>query len=315
MADEQQQQQAEPPKEFDYVAYKAARDAGQQPARPGTPAPVEAKPVKAGEAEDDGDDEGDHADNTPKLPRSIRRELNKLRRENGELAGRLAMMTELQAQGYTKAEAKQQVDKIEAATGEPTRDQFQTDHEYYKALAKFEVRAEMTKGQQTAAQNAEFTQYMATVEKANAKFSEDVTLYPDWTDVAEAMDETPLDAQKQSTFIALLSASDQRAHILYHLAKHEGELKSLLAMTPSAQIALFHRLEGRMETKHAKKEEPEKKKPTAAELDAKKAKPSEAVAVKGGQAVAGVPAMMLADGRTLNPAWKAARNAAAGLRA
>jgi hypothetical protein len=320
---------------FDYATWKAAKDAGEStPGRTETnPGPGETKLVKAdtkaaepetkaakGDTGGDDDDDSDHLPSTPSLPRSVRRELNKLRRENGELAGRLSMMQELQASGFTKTEAKAEIAKLEA-DAEPTREQFATDAEYTKAVAKWEVRQELAKEKQMSAAAAQEREFLDTVAAAQAKFEADVARFDDWAVVSEAMEDIELNTAEQATFIGLLAQSDQRAAVLYHLAKNPDEREKLFKLAPAAQIKAFHRLEGRVEGLYGKAETKTetktetKPKPTAAELDAKKPKPTEAVAAKGGTAVESLPPMMLADGKTLNPAWKAARNAANGIRA
>lgn len=307
----------ETPKPFDFAAYKAEKHAA--PGEPAKPAEVKAEEPKSAKAEaapatEDGADPEGH---TPTLPRSVRRELNKLRAELGEAKGQVAILRELQAAGYTKAEAKVEAATITGAVaGEPTRDQFATDAEYYKAVARHEIKAEFAKEQQTKALDTEQAQFMTIVGKATEKFSKDVENFPDWADVVEEMDDIQIDTGKQHTFIGLIAQSDQRAAILYHLSKNPAEREALFAMSPSAQIAHFHRLEGRMEIKYMKSAEAEKPaKPTAAELDAKKAKPSASVGVKGGTAATVGLSMFMADGRTMNPAWKAAQNEKAGVRA
>lgn len=310
MADEVQIVEA--PKEYDFAAFKAARDKGE-PTPPAAAAAVEATPAKVEPTAKvaDADDADDH---TPTLPRSVRRELNKLRVELGETRGQLAMLRELQQQGFTKAEAKAEVAAItEAPAGEPTRDQFASDAEYYRALGRFDAKAEISKVQNSAAQEASNAAFMAEVAASTTKFEADVAGFPDWAEVVEAMDEIKIDTVKNQTFIGLLAKSDMRAAILYHLAKHQDEREKLFASTPEGQISYFHRLEGRLERK-SEGIALVRPKPTTAELDAKKAKPSASVAAKGATGAEGTPSMMLPDGRTLNPAWKAARNAAHGIR-
>jgi len=98
------------------------------------------------------------------------------------------------------------------------------------------------------------------------------------------------------------------------------EMEKLLDSTSDlvAQTNLFRRLEGRVEKLHsaAAATTPAAKKAaeTEAERDAKKAKPSEADAPKGGSAPAVEISPTLSDGRTMNPAWKERENARAAAR-
>lgn len=307
MADEQQQAAATEPK-FDFAAWKAEQDAGT--AKVAEAAKVaDAKQADAADKDDDDEGDGDH---TPKLPRSVRREINKLRAELGETKGRLSMLQELQAAGFTKAEAKQEVARIEST--EPTREQFQSDAEYIKALTKFETGKAQQASDARQSANAEMQELLKTANANTAKYEADAAKFPDWEEAQEAMAGISLDGANTEMLVGLFAESDQRAGVSYYWAKHPDEFKEFLKMSGRQQIRTFHRLEERVETLYSKKVEEKPAKPTAAELDAKKARPTAAVAVKGGQATEPVPSMLLADGRTLNPAWKNAQNEAAGLR-
>lgn len=315
MADEQQQSQAAETPAFDFQAWRAKQESAQDRAIK-QPAAVEAKAeaklaepeAKAAEVESD-----DPEEHTPKLPRSVRRELNRLRSEVGEYKGRLAMMTELQAAGLTKTEAKAEVAKIES--GEPTREQFQSDADYNKALIKFEAKKLHDESQAQATAKTREQEFFGSVAENTKKFEADVKTYPDWAEKMDAMDDIALDAVQQQALVALLGLSDQRAAVLYHFASNPAELKDFMAMPFDRQEKYFHRLEGRLEAGSVKAAEPEKKpKPTAAEIDAKKAKPSASVEAKGGQPTDGGVQMMMPDGTTINPAWLAQQNAKNGVR-
>ena len=302
---------------FDFQAWRANQQ-GTETKAPGgetkqppaeTKAPVEETKAAESETEHEEDEDGEPKSSTS---RSIRRELNKLRRENGELAGRLAMLQELQAAGMTKKEATAAVDAA-APAGEPQREQYASDAEYIKALAKHEAAGLMAARDAEREQQAQASQFMSGIDAATVKFHADVKDFPDFSEVLEAASaKDDIDPAKHETFIALIAQSDERAAMLYHLAKHADERAAILEMSPAQQIKAFHRLEGRLERAAAKEEAPAK--PTAAEVDAKKAKPSGAVAAKGGTtAPASIP-MLLADGKTLNPAWKAEQAAKNGWR-
>ena len=298
---------------FDYAAWKAGQqtetkapdgETKQPPAE--TKAPVDDN-TKAAEPETD------HDEDEVRLPRSIRRELNKLRRENGELAGRLAMVQELQAAGMSKKEATAAVDAA-APAGEPQREQYASDAEYIKALAKHEAKQLLAEQDAERAQAAQAADFMGGIDKATTKFHADVKdRFPDFAEVLEAASaKDDIDPAKHETFIALIAQSDERAAVLYHLAKNPDERAAILAMTPAAQIKAFHRLEGRLERAAAKEETPAK--PTATEVDAKKAKPSGAVAAKGGTTAPASTPMLIPGTNSINPAWKAEQAAKAGWR-
>ena len=300
---------AAPEATFDYAAWKSGQQTETKaPGEAAKPAEAQAAPVE--EAKSDHDDEDE-----VRLPRSIRRELNKLRRENGELAGRLAMVQELQAAGMTKKEATAAVDAA-APTGEPQREQYASDAEYIKALAKHEAAGLMAAKDAEREQQAQASEFMSGIDKATTKFHADVKdRFPDFSEVMDtASAKDDIDPAKHETFIALIAQSDERAAVLYHLAKHADERAAILAMTPAQQIKAFHRLEGRLERAAAKEPEAPAK-PTAAEVDAKKAKPSGAVAAKGGTTAPASTPMLIPGTNSINPAWKAEQAAKNGWRA
>ena len=298
---------AAPEASFDFAAWKANQQGTEKTdGEAAKPAEAQAAPVEGAKpAEHDDEDE-------VRLPRSIRRELNKLRRENGELAGRLAMVQELQAAGMSKKEATAAVDAA-APTGEPQREQYASDAEFIKALAKHEAAGLMAAKDAEREQQAQASQFMSGIDAATTKFHADVKdRFPDFAEVLEAGSaKDDIDPAKHETFIALIAQSDERAAVLYHLAKNPDERAAILAMTPAAQIKAFHRLEGRLERAAAKEEEPKK---TAAEVDAKKAKPSGAVAAKGGMTAPASTPMLIPGTNSINPAWKAEQAAKAGWR-
>lgn len=317
----------ETPKPFDAKAFIEARNA--KPPAPGMPqaeAPPKPAPAAKTEAaapvtiEKPKDD--DEAEHETRVPRSVRRELNKLRNEAAEARGRLAAYQELQAAGATRSEAMKATGLTSAeidANVEPKREQFQTDADYYRALARFDFKAELAKGSQTAAQDAQQREFMDSVGEATKKFQADVANFPDWAEAQEAMEDVQIDTKEQLAFVALIAQSDQRAAMLYHFSKHTDELEAMFKLSPNNLIKAFHRLEGRVESLYAKKpseaaqasgetsedrttpEKPVKGAQTAAERDVRKPKPSAEVAAHGGSAPPETPVIGSA-------AWLAMRN-------
>jgi hypothetical protein len=128
----------------------------------------------------------------------------------------------------------------------------------------------------------------------------------------------------------LIATSDQKAFVMHHLAKHPAEMQKLLDLTGKGtpadldrQASAFRRLEGRVEGLHSsakngtdKDDKKNETKPpeTAAERDARKNRPSESAAPRGGSAPVTDISPVLADGKTLNPAWKEQKNARAAAR-
>ena len=99
---------------------------------------------------------------------------------------------------------------------------------------------------------------------------------------------------------ARLSRSQRR--LMRQLGEAEGRAKALEEMLGKLQGAKPAQQETAAAT------------PTAAERDARKAKPSEAVAARGGSAPAQEISPVLGDGRTLNPMWKERANMREGRR-
>jgi hypothetical protein len=310
-AEEKQEQQAEP-KPFDGAAWMKSRN--EAAAKPGQPAPetkppaTETKPAKAetkpvnGEAKpaatETEPEEDDH-----RLTRSQRRENNRLREEAAEARGRLAAYQEF---ATTQKSPSNEGAKQEVAATEPTRDQFQTEAEFSKAIAKWERAQGVREFEAKQQQDAQTEAFMRAVRENTDKFNEDTKLFPDWAEVAEEMNAMPLDTAKQATLVALLGQSDVRAHVTYYFAKHKDEFTEFLKLSPNDQIKVFHRLEGRMDAEYSKAttekaaqappatpagkdrtppEKPAQGSATAADRDVRKPRPSTEVAARGGSAI------------------------------
>jgi len=247
---------------------------------------------------------------TVHMSRSQRRTLRRL----GEAEGRAEAYKEIIDRGLVPAAVK----PAEAAPvdPEPTRDKFATDAEYHKALGAWSARQETAK---TLTLNQQTEQFHAAIRTAAEKEAADIALIGDWEEIrTAAAEDERLDCDfsrpENQTFVSLMALSPVRAEVEYHFCKIPDDFAKIIGMKPTEQIAAFHRLEGRVEGKYAKKteaitEKTAEKKPTQAELDAKKAKPSESVSVRStGGAAPQRPAPYLEDGKTVNPAWTAWRN-------
>lgn len=209
---------------------------------------------------------------------------------------------------------------------EPQRRAFTTDAEYTRAVSAWdrrnEAKAAAQKETETAANQKALDALQAEIVAADAKAVEDQKLIPDWDAVriaaSEAEDQPEFVPAEHPYLMRMIATSDVKAFVLHHLAVHPEEMEKLLDSTSDlvAQTNLFRRLEGRVEKLHSAAAKPadKKKAETEAERDAKKAKPSEADAPKGGSAPATEISPTLADGRTMNPAWKERENARAAAR-
>lgn len=306
------------PQPFDHVEYNRKANEAEAAARSGKPAPAVTAPVVTDPAKP-GEPEKPKTDPAPVVvPKHIRRQMRQLIEEKAKLEGRLEAFSEM---GLKPGEKK--VEPAAGADPEPTRDQFGTDAEYSIALGRWDARTETrkvlaTKDEETAA-TQKLEELKASIRTADEKMEADKAQFPDWAEVAAAAKEVEVNWDEHSILYVNLAASDVKAALLYHFAKNPEALQALLDAGADSvkQDRMFRRLEGNVEKMYTseKPKEAVKPKPTAAELDAKKHKPSEAAAPKGGSgAPVGVTPMLLEDGKTLNPAWKAEQNEREGLR-
>ena len=285
---------------FDGKAFMEARNKGAEPAKPTPDKPVAVEPVKP-----DEHPEQRLSRSQARLQRNLGREQalrESLERELAELRGKTAQP---------------------AATedAEPQRNQFANDAEYLRATQKWDKSQEAKNAGKTAERTQEQEQYAATLKAMDEKAQADVTLIPDWDEVAKkAMedDDAPeFDPADQPTFMALMAQSDVRAFALHHFAKNPDELQKMLDLKPNEQIRAFHRLEGRLEkvydTNKAAQATPEKGKTASTpqkpegraepqqEAQPAKPKPSSEVAARGGSPAPDEPAIG-------SPAWMQKRN-------
>ena len=319
--------------DFNAAEYIKNANAKEQTAREGKPVietPVAAVPAKSGDASGSSqaaepvEDSGEHA----RLSRSQRR----LMRQLGEAEGRAKALEEMigKLQGVKPA----QQDTAAAATDadpEPKEADFKTWNEYTAALSKWAARQETTKALSKAEEKTKATEelesYRQHVRAMDVKAQEDIKKLSDWDEVSkQATEEGPeFNPDEHPNLMGLIASSDMKAYVLYHFAKHPEDLERMLELSkkPGDQIRQFARLEGRVEKLYgdgveakpaAEKSKAAAATPTAAERDARKAKPSEAVAARGGSAPAQEISPVLGDGRTLNPAWKERANMREGRR-
>ena len=307
---------------LDYIKQANEREQASRDGKTPEPKPaaaVEPKPAAAGTADPKrGDTAAAAGDSTHdgeghRVSRSTRRLLRQL----GEAEGRAKVFEEL-------VKAQKPGDKPAAPAEEDPEPQAKdfTDYNKFQAeLTKWQARKETAK-QLTESQQAEA--FRAEIQKMDAKAAEDKKLLPDFDQVAQAAiddDEAPeFVPDEHPNLMGLLATSDVKAFVLYHLAKYPDEMQRMLDLskTPGEQIRQFARLEGRVEKLYGKPADDKKddKKPpeTAAERDARKARPSESVAAHGGSAPQDKVSPVLADGKTLNPAWKDQANMREGRR-
>lgn len=319
---------------FDGLAYikasneaDALRKAGKQPAPVVKATELVAAPLK---------EEGDEAltrDGQHLASKSQRRQLTLAQKEASEERGKRLALEGLIEKGIIKPAEAAKLEVAPATEVEPKREGYPSDAEFYKAISKWyadkagaqaiaTIEEKQTKAQRDEALYGSFN-------AADIKAATDVAeLFSDWKDVAaqaikdaekrvedseDGTDPLILDPMKNPLLFGKFHASKQKAALLYHFAKNPDVMRELLeTKDPVEQIEFLKELEGEVKVLYRKKEE--KKAPTAAEVDAGLQRPSETVSVRSGTAVEDVPPMTLADGKTLNPAWKAYRNMQDGRR-
>lgn len=318
---------------FNAIDYLKNANEREHAAREGKPVEIkapEAKPAAAAEtkpAEGKPAEEANeqHDADGHRVSRSTRRLLRQL----GEAEGRAKVLEEMVKSGKAPAAGDAKPAAVADEDPEPAEDKYRDYALYQRDLTKWQARQEAKK---TLGESEQLEAYRTHMHAMDVKAAEDKKLIPDYDDVAKAaMEDGPeFVPDEHPNLMGLLATSDMKAFVLYHFAKHPEALEKMLALSknPGDQIRQFARLEGRCEKlyggekpptddkKTADEKKPEEKKPaeTAADRDAKKARPSEAVAARGGSAPPSAVSPVMGDGRTLNPAWKAAANDREGRR-
>lgn len=254
--------------------------------------------------------------------RSERREIRNLLRQVGELTGRLKVYEETGKQPVAAADPD----------AKPERAKFASDAEYTAALVGWQ-------GKQESGKQAEQAEFQQRITDMAAKRDEDIKLIPDWEAVSKAAaadeDAPVFTLSDHPTFHMLLASSEYQALAMHYFAQHPDELEEILELTdkPAKQIEEFRALEGHLRREYRKlkaaapaghkgdkgekrpEQKAEEKKAEPEKPPEKKLpRPSESVSVKGGSTPAGEVSPYLADGKTMNPAWKEQRNMREGLR-
>lgn len=223
-----------------------------KPAEPASPKAPETKPAEPKAAAADEEEE-----NRPSLPRHARREMNRLREENGRLQGRLEMLEQLVRGAQPKGDEKPPADL------KPQRNQFQSDADFHEALGAWAGRQEAGK---TVAKDREQQQAEERQEQQREHFArmrekalDDQKHFPDWETAREGAEDLEWTVEEHPVLTGLILSSDVQAAILYHFAKHQDELQKLLDLKDDNDtlITRFRRLEGRVE-KLYEPSEPEK---------------------------------------------------------
>ena len=238
--------QSEAPTDFrEYAAWRATGELPQKVEKPEAPAAAEETPPAKTEPDSEPDEDQEQEETAETKPGSRRsRKIERLIRENAELAMRIAQL----AQKPAAEEPKQATPQAE---GKPKLEDFQTLEEFQEALTDWKLdQREKTKAEADAkrahddAARAAFEEW-AKREKAAKRAHDD---YEDVLDTVTIPDGPGVQAARQA-----MLESEHGAEILYHLAKHPAELKRIAALSPVSAV----REVGKLEAALAKPSAPE----------------------------------------------------------
>lgn len=308
---------------FDAAAHMQKFNERQEAQRSGKPLPKVPQPEVRLETKAEPEEKPERHGLTRSQVRAERQRAEALGEERGR---RLALEEMLAKNAQTPAKA--------APTNEdpePKREGYATEPEYYRALGRWDARQEANKAvtKITDKQDEEATKQrlMEAYQAADAKVAIDKEeRFPDWSElVAKAQadsakraeesedgkDPLEMDRPDTPTFNQMFHLSKQKAALMVHFVKNPDILGEFLGMEDGSveQILALKELEGELKVLYPKKQKQEAKpeSESAAERDARKHRPSNADAPKGGSVPATTISPVLPDG-TLNPAWKAQRN-------
>lgn len=296
-----------PGQPFDYQAFARQANEQEQAARDGkVAAPV--LPVEEKKTEEQPKEENKER---RLLSRSDRRKLTTAIKAAEYERGRREATEQLLQQFQRQPEQPKPV------SGAPKREDFASDAEYAADVAKREARSEIEKSERSRKEAEEINFEVLT---ANNAHKEQMEFIPEYEDIMHKANKLIIGDDNFLEY--LIATSSMQAHVIEYFVNNPDEWSAILASKGNQvkQGRLFAQIEGEAKAtyKQRKKaaEAPKKEEPkeTAAERDAKKAKPSETVTAKGGQPADGTISMMMPDGRTMNPAWKHLQNQKDGLR-
>ena len=254
------------PAEFDSKAFIAQRNASDalklQGKAPAEPAPAASGAPTPGQPGSEPPPEpAQPGGPSPRLSRSQRRVENQLRRENGELAGRLSVLEKMLSPGHAAAP---QASTKPPEDPEPQRSAFTDDAAYQRALGRWDARQEVKTAVETvegkAKAEAEQAAYVAQVQAMDAKCREDIKEIEDWDEAAQrCMDDEDYPEfalNDHPTLAGLLATSEQQARVLRFWADNPKDLQRILELTatPAQQIRAFARLEGKVESLYPPKQ-------------------------------------------------------------
>lgn len=258
------------------------------------PAKVEAESVESEdgeEVEQDTSDEGSEqkpADKPiwPIYSKKAQKRIDQFRKQAAESEIKAAKAEERAAAAERRAaeiEAKKPEEKKQLANDEPQRENFQSDQEYWKAVARHEVRQEM-KEQREAELKAESEAVAKQIEEGYKERAEEARKrFEDFDEALNASETT-----FPEFFIQSIRELDNGPDVAYFLAKNPETREELKAMTLGKAIAELGKISAALGAVEEKKvEKPVKAEEQPAKFPSKSAPPIKPV--PGGNSKSSVP--------------------------
>ncbi len=233
---EETQVQEVPIEELSQAEFKEARSKGLST--------VEKTIEKKAEAEEQKD--------KPKAKGGFQSRIDRLIRQNSALEEQLA------AERARKAGEQQQQQRTVPADEEPKREQFQSDAEYYKASAKWEVRQEIRAEKEREQRELAAAEEKARNDAYNKRVAESKAKHEDWLEVVNQPIIIPNGVHEA------IKEMDNGPEVAYFLGNHPELCEELMEMSASKATGMIWGISEKLEgEKSEENEEEEEEKPEA----------------------------------------------------
>lgn len=178
--------------------------------------------------EENGAEDSKSADERPKGKGGFQRRIDALIKKQTALEER-ATTAERRA---AELESKQPKTEVKpAGSDEPTREQFQTDEQYIKALARWEVKQEMKAEKEAEVKAVEEARIKSVYKSYNEKLSQSRAEHEDFDEVVGSSDiVVPRDV------ILAIPEMDNGPEVAYFLGKNPDVCEELMGMSPIKAI-------------------------------------------------------------------------------
>lgn len=207
------------------------------------------KVVEEVEDTEDGEEvKGEAKTEKPKSNGGFQRRIDRLIKEKSSAEERADAAEKKAAELEAKAGTKQEATK---ASDEPKREDFQTDQEYIKAQARWEVREELKQQKIKEEREAEDAKTQSVFKSYNERLAEARAKIEDFDEVVGASD-APL---PQSVILTIIEM-DNGPEVAYYLGKNPDVREALMEMRPLKAIGVAWEI-----SKELAGEEKQEKKP------------------------------------------------------